>query len=205
MCANFGCEGPTDDAAIQDRRERVRRAMMATLLLAQGTPMLCAGDEFGNSQQGNNNAYCQDNATGWLDWPREQGEFAALVAQLSALRRDEPLLRRTDWLVPRAGVSADGVTWLRADGSEMGVDDWHDTIQHALACLLVGTAARPAEARALLLLFNPAQTPVPFSLPPGHWQVVLDSHRAEAMEPAVAAGNLLLDPHTLMVLRCTPT
>ena len=205
LCANFGCEGPTDDPVIRDRRTRVRRAMMATLLLAQGTPMLCAGDEFGNSQQGNNNAYCQDNATGWLDWPHAASDFTAWVAQLTALRRAEPVLRRADWLAPHADGSTDSVTWLRADGSTMGVDDWHDPNQLALACLLRGSAAHVSEARRCLLLFNPAQVPTPFALPSGGWQVVLDSSGAITGAPAVADGNLLLGPHTLMVLRCTAT
>jgi len=204
LSANFGCEGPSDDAAISGRRERVRRAMMATLLLAQGTPMLCAGDEFGNSQQGNNNAYCQDNATGWLDWPHAQRGFMDFVARLTALRRSEPLLRRADWLVPQPDPGAERVSWLRPDGSEMGVDDWHSATQFALACMLTGPADHAGAAHRLLLLFNPAPLPLAFALPSARWQVALDSSAASDARD-VAADNLLLGPHTLMVLRCTAT
>ncbi|MDP2370921.1 MAG: glycogen debranching enzyme GlgX, partial [Rhodoferax sp.] len=197
---------PTDDPAINERRARVRRAMMATLLLAQGTPMLCAGDEFGNSQQGNNNAYCQDNATGWLDWPHAQRDFTAFVAQLTELRRVEPLLRRADWLAPSFSVATDSVAWLRADGAAMGVDDWHGVQQSALACLLSASTATGDSQGAprLLLLFNPASRPTAFSLPKGRWQVALDSSTATDVA-SMAVDTLLLSPHTLMVLRCTPT
>jgi hypothetical protein len=87
----------------------------------------------------------------------------------------------------------------------MGVDDWHDPSQLALVCLLRGAAMRVDEARRCLLLFNPAQAPVPFALPAGHWQVALDSSVAAVGTTVVAADNLLLGPHTLMVLRCTAT
>ena len=205
LCANFGCEGPTDDPAIAERRERVRRAMMATLLLAQGTPMLCAGDEFGNSQQGNNNAYCQDNPTGWLDWAHAQDDFTALVAHLTALRRSEPVLRRDAWQSPLAGDSRCDVSWLRADGGAMAVDDWHDPSQRALGCLLQGSVAGPGEATRCLLLFNPAQASTRFALPAGNWQVALDSSAAEPGARGLVCDHLLLGPHTLTVLRCTPT
>ena len=101
IAAHFGAgpddDGPTDDAAIRRTRARVQRAMLATLLLAQGTPLLNAGDEIGNSQQGNNNAYCQDNATGWLDWTHADRELLAFVQQVLALRLSEPALRHDRW------------------------------------------------------------------------------------------------------------
>jgi pullulanase/glycogen debranching enzyme len=104
LSANFGVEGPSDDPSVRATRERVRRAMLATLLLAQGTPMLNAGDEIGNSQGGNNNAYCQDNPTGWLDWPHADMGLSRFVGELLALRRAQPLLRHDDWSAASRGV-----------------------------------------------------------------------------------------------------
>ncbi|MBK9572192.1 MAG: glycogen debranching protein GlgX [Rhodoferax sp.] len=205
LCANFGCEGPTSEPAIMARRERVRRAMMATLLLAQGTPMLCAGDESGNSQQGNNNAYCQDNETGWLDWSDAQPEFTAFVSQLTALRRAEPMLRRAQWWGCDAAVIGESVTWLRPDGEAMGDKDGTEPATSAMACLLVDAAGAPGDATErgrLLLLFSAEPGPIAYCLPAGRWQVLLNSGNPTD-DRTDAVDTLLLEPHTLMVLRCT--
>ncbi|HET9820905.1 MAG TPA: glycogen debranching protein GlgX [Burkholderiaceae bacterium] len=156
-------------------RPRVRRALLATLLLAQGTPMLNAGDEFGNSQGGNNNAYNQDNPTGWLDWDRADAPLQDFVARVLALRRAEPALRHARWftngstgrcldpLPPSGGGEPQGapggprvapapagersVVWLTPAGVEMQVHDWHDGAQHAFACRI--DAAPQAEGDAI--------------------------------------------------------
>ncbi|MCK7593221.1 glycogen debranching protein GlgX [Pseudomarimonas salicorniae] len=173
LCANFGAEGASEDPAIIDTRRRVRRAMLATLLLAQGTPMLCAGDELGNSQGGNNNAYCQDNPTGWLDWETTQGDDVDLVAGLCALRRTHPLLRHPRWFVENPHEAGDaGVLWLSAHGRAMRIEDWHDADEHALACQIV---AGDGPAQSLLILFNPDAQPRRFVLPAGRWQRLLDT------------------------------
>jgi isoamylase len=225
-CANFGIEGPTDDAAINAQRMRVRRAMMATMLLAQGTPMLCAGDEIGNSQQGNNNAYCQDNATGWLDWAQAQQAseqaFKAFVSELIALRRAEPALRHDRWFrapppMMRDGASSAGLpsgerslSWYTPAGREMNVSDWHDAGNHAFACQILGSpldahggpgGAAPGSAR-LLLAFNPEPQTTSFALPPGLWQVALDSSGEFASGTALPAVALVAVPaRALVVLR----
>ncbi|WP_237205035.1 glycogen debranching protein GlgX [Rothia nasimurium] len=116
---NLGVEGPTDDPVLLDRRDRRVRALLATLLLSQGVPMLLAGDELGNSQLGNNNAYCQDNEITWLDWQQADTDLTAYVAALTELRRRFVQLRQNTF------VHDDRVTWWHADGSPVQGADWH--------------------------------------------------------------------------------
>jgi glycogen operon protein len=178
VCANFGIEGPTDDAAIDALRRRVRRAMAATLLLAQGTPMWCAGDEIGRTQGGNNNAYCQDNATSWLDWAKADRELRGFIAAVLALRRSEPALRHGRWFHPPPCAPGErSLAWTTPAGTPMQVHDWHDTSQHAFACQ-IDASPRNGEvngSRHLMLAFNPGAGAVEMRLPAGRWQVALDS------------------------------
>jgi glycogen operon protein len=176
--ANFGVEGPTDDAAIVATRTRVRRALLATLLLSQGTPMLAAGDEFGHTQGGNNNAYCQDSPTSWLDWARADEDTIELVARLTSLRRQAGIFatRWHDGLPDRLGLL--DLTWLRADGSEMQSGDWQQLDRFVLGCLI----GKPAHSRApILLLLNASAQNRQFMLPGGTWELVLNT--AEARQP----------------------
>jgi glycogen operon protein len=199
LSANFGVEGPTDDAHVLEVRRRVRRAMLATLMLAQGTPMLCAGDEIGNSQQGNNNAYCQDNPTAWLDWATADTELAAFVARLAALRRGEPLLRHDRWFRANGHDPAEAwVHWQLPDGGELQVHDWHALHAHALACRI--TPARDSDAAPLMLLFNPEPEPAAFVLPGGDWRCLLDSSRDSA-DAASAAGSVAVPARSLQLWR----
>jgi isoamylase len=209
--ANFGAgpddDGPSDDPAIVRTRGRVQRAMLATMLLAQGTPMLAAGDEIGNSQQGNNNAYCHDNATGWLDWQHADHGLLGFVQRVLALRREEPALRHDRWF--QHAPSAPGersLTWLTPSGHVMQVHDWHDGGQHAFACRIDASPkkihAAPSGCSHLLIAFNPEATPLPFTLPPGQWQVALDSAGELAAGHRPAAQQALAVPaHALVVLR----
>ncbi len=186
LCGNFGVEGETDDPLVRSARERARRAMLATLALAQGTPMLYSGDEFGNSQGGNNNAYCQDNEIGWLDWPRADEALTAFVGELLHLRAGHPLLRHGQWF---AGAGCDeqvSLRWFHPDGHEMRHHDWHDACAHGLAALLRDAAH--AEVPPLLLIFNPDAQALRATLPvsprpglaaaragQGGWTLLLDS------------------------------
>jgi glycogen operon protein len=119
---NNGFEGPTDDAAIMETRRRDLRALLATLFLSRGVPMLTAGDEFGRTQHGNNNAYCQDNEAFWLDWSHADEDLAAFVAELLHLRRAHPLLAATTFLTG-TGDPPDA-RWLKPDGTPIANDDW---------------------------------------------------------------------------------
>ncbi|MFM8768505.1 MAG: hypothetical protein ACKOD9_12275 [Rubrivivax sp.] len=155
-------EGPSTDPAVNDRRQRVRRALLATLLLAQGTPMLCAGDEIGNSQGGNNNAYCQDNDVGWLNWAQADTGLRAYVAELLALRRAEPALRHDQWFHPSSATPSERtLAWVTPSGAEMHVHDWHDGGQHAFACRIDAGVARPAAPAAPTAPAAPAAPDAP--------------------------------------------
>ena len=203
VCANFGVEGPTDDGARLARRRRVRRALLATTLLAQGTPMLLAGDEAGNSQAGNNNAYCQDNATGWIDWSGlgTDDDARALIAQLIALRASEAYLRWPTWFLPEPGEDDPTIRWLRPDGGDMRVEDWHDASDGAFACQL---RAAGASAPRGGIAFNPGKSDRPFVLPDGPWQVLMEtsgSFPEEAFTTTLASPAVLVPAHSLLVLR----
>jgi glycogen operon protein len=208
-CTSFGVEGPTADAGIVALRQRVRRALLATLMLAQGTPMLCAGDEIGKSQGGNNNAYCQDNPSTWLDWAGADTGLAAYVGRLAALRRAEPALRHDRWFQSRSsGPDERSLSWFAPSGHEMQVNDWHDAQQQALACRINGEPpARPGH-HALLLAFNPEALALPFTLPPpgaaGTWELLLDSSDdlAAGLRSRSRSGEVLrVPPQAVIVLR----
>jgi glycogen operon protein len=175
VSANFGVEGSTNDAAILHTRRCVRRALLTTLLLAQGTPMLRAGDEFASSQSGNNNAYCQDNPIGWLDWSQVEAEAdtLALVARLIALRRAHPLLRCDVWF-PHPDEAGRGprLAWYRPDAAPMRHEDWHGHDGSAFACQF--HAARDSSPH-WAVLFNPHAESSTFQLAHGPWRLVLDS------------------------------
>ena len=199
---NFGVEGPTDDPSIQALRLRVRRAIIATLLLAQGTPMLCAGDEIGKSQHGNNNAYCQDNPTGWLDWADADGGFHDFVAKLIALRKAEPLLHHDRWFRPIAEASDEAsLVWCSHDGAQMHFQDWHDAAAHRLACVITPAAANIGNSTRLMLLFNPQPEPAAFALPDGSWQLALDSSGDLPQTDTAHSSRLSVPAHALLVLR----
>ena len=199
LCANHGVEGASDDAQILALRERVRRAMLATVLLSQGTPMLCAGDEIGKTQQGNNNAYCQDNATSWLDWSSADQALNNFVAELTALRRSEPLLRHAEWFLPDAHPHpAPRLMWLTPSGAELTSAEWHDDADHAFACQI--SAAPGSLPACLLLAFNPDPHARPFHLPEGDWCLALDSSAA-LVPSAERLSQLSLPAHSVLVLR----
>ncbi|MDH6592449.1 glycogen operon protein [Variovorax sp. TBS-050B] len=185
---NCGVEGPSDDPAVQAERARLRRALLATLLLSQGTPMLLAGDEIGHSQQGNNNAYCQDNETTWLRWvgtgdpEGEAARMSTFIARLTALRREAPALRRAQWWPSDTPPGAQGIRWLRPDGQPMTEAEWRAGT--ALAILFEpATAAEPA----WLVLVNAGPQAVPFALPAGPWQRQLATDAPAPSDAAEAA------------------
>jgi len=193
LCGNFGVEGPASDPVIRQARERARRAMLATLLLSQGTPMLYSGDEFGNSQGGNNNAYCQDNEIGWLDWPSADEALIAFTAGLARLRREHALLRHAQWF--GAAEGGPSLRWFHPDGHEMREHDWHEGGRHALAALLSDGRER------LLLMVNPGAAPARFALPAGEgarWSLLLDSSGELAPAP-LDAGAMTAPSRSLLL------
>jgi isoamylase len=185
---NCGHEGPTDDESILDLRDRMRRNLMATLLLSQGTPMLLMGDEVGRSQGGNNNAYCQDNATSWLVWddigPRDEA-FMDFTRKVIALRKDRPLLRQTRFLHGDAvGKDEKDVTWLRPDGKEMERADWDNGLAKCFGIMLSSNADLP-----LLIIMNSHYEDVSFTFPDlNHvlgWRILVDTSRG-LVDPGMA-------------------
>ncbi len=186
---NHGVEGPTDEPAIRALRERQKRNLLATVLLAQGTPMLLAGDEFGRTQRGNNNAYCQDNAVSWVDWDTDADGDALTewVRRLIALRQLYPVLRRGRFLTGAFNeeLGAKDVSWINSEGAEMGPHDWQDRNIHCFGMLLDGRAQatgirRPAGDATLLWVLNAHHDTVRFTLPVisggKRWATLFDSY-----------------------------
>ena len=184
--ANAGVEGPSQDPAVLLRRGGWRRALLATLFLAQGTPQLLAGDEIGNSQHGNNNAYCQDNAIGWLDWAQADEALTSLVCALAALRRQYPAFRHARWFeghpFHEAGhpyTPGGDIAWLRCDGVAMSDQDWEDPWDRSFAYVTeVGEGPLAATDRVMVLL-HPGHSMLAFALPDGPWRVALDTGTPE--------------------------
>jgi len=194
---NCGVEGPSDDRAVTALRARQKRNFLVTLFLSQGVPMLLAGDEMGRTQQGNNNAYCQDNEVSWLDWSQADAERDLLqfTETLAGLRRNHPVFRRRRFFRGRRGPD-DGtsdISWLTPAGQEMTQGDWGAGFAQSLAALLNGEAISEPDPRGgrivdakFLLLFNVDSDPLTFTLPeaslaPG-WEVVVDTSTAEASD-----------------------
>ncbi|MBN9046074.1 MAG: glycogen debranching protein GlgX [Rhizobiales bacterium] len=205
---NMGIEGGTEDAAILAARARRRRNMLATLLFSQGTPMLLAGDELGNSQQGNNNAYCQDNPTGWVQWDNADPAFLAFVRKLIAFRRDHPILRQKRFLhsKPRLSDGLGDLFWRRPDGETMSNGDWSRPDLHVLCVemrIASGTPAYAQREEALFLVFN-AGPAVDVTLPPPpagwRWKLGVDTAEPERSPSPVETATLAVEAQSVVVL-----
>jgi glycogen operon protein len=191
---NCGHEGPTDDPAINELRARQKRNLLATLLLSQGVPMLYSGDELGNTQNGNNNAYCQDNEMTWLDWDlnEEQQEQLEWIKRLTQLWHDEPVLHRRKFFLGRAlrGTDIKDLSWFEPGGEEMSDEAWNAGYVKCLAVRLAGDLigdvderGEPIKGDTLLILLNAHHEDLPFTLPatpPGQqWDLLLDTTTAK--------------------------
>jgi glycogen operon protein len=170
---NSGVEGPTDDPATNETRRVRQRSMLATLLLSQGVPMVLSGDEIGRSQQGNNNAYCQDNEISWVDWGAADHGLLDFFRNLARLRSGHRIFRRRRWFEGRAlhGEGIDDIRWFAPDGSEMTNEDWQVGYAKSLAVLLNGDAiptpdssGEPVRDDSFMLMFNAGTDRVTFSL-----------------------------------------
>ncbi|WP_262699388.1 MULTISPECIES: glycogen debranching protein GlgX [Streptomyces] len=218
---NCGVEGETDDPAVRTLRERQMRNFIATLMLSQGVPMLSHGDEFGRTQGGNNNAYCQDNEVSWVRWPdhakgqdgewedRSALELLRFTRSLVWLRRDHPVFRRRRFFhgrpVEGTHDELSDIAWFTHEGEEMTPRDWQAAHAKSLAVFLNGSAISEPGARgeritddSFLLLFNAHHEPLDFVVPIDHgkqWQLIVDTAEAEGVEPGsgpkVAAGDRL--------------
>ena len=190
---NCGVEGPTDDPQINALRERQRRNFLTTLFLSQGLPMLTGGDEWGRTQQGNNNAYCQDNEISWFNWERDekQNQLLGFTRKLIQLRRNHPVLRRPKFFQGRRirGSEIRDVMWFNPGGNEMSEEEWAHPFVRCLGMLLSGDTmdvfnfkGEPIRDDTFLLLINAHYEPIPFVLPGQEhieWQLILDTMNAE--------------------------
>jgi glycogen operon protein len=191
---NCGAEGPTSDPAVRELRNRQRLNFVATLLCSQGVPMLLAGDELGRTQRGNNNAYCQDNETSWVDWDmaEEDGSLLEFARGVAELRRNHPVFRRRRFFTgPGDGAMGrpGDIAWFTPSGREMTDADWKTGYAKAMGVFLNGDAISEPDPRGervrdetFLLLFSADSQPAWFTLPAedfGHrWEVVLDTGAA---------------------------
>jgi isoamylase len=190
---NCGTEGPTEDESIRALRRRQMRNLLATLLLSQGVPMLSAGDEFGRTQRGNNNAYCHDDELSWIDWQGLDDEGRSLLAfarRLVRLRCEHIVFRRSRFFHGRSihGTNVRDIIWLRADGTDMTKDDWHAEDTKFLACLISGESGQyfltplgeSEPDDSFLVALNAGEGAVKFKFPavdgPHHWDRVIDTY-----------------------------
>jgi glycogen operon protein len=211
---NCGAEGPTDDPEIRALRARQQRNFLATLLLSQGVPMILGGDEFGRSQGGNNNAWCQDSEISWFDWETADEQLQAYTRRLIELRRSEPVFRRRDFLVGDeiVGSGLPDVVWFGCDGEVLGDGDWERDDAHALGVFLNGeeipthdSEGNPIDGRSFLLLFNAHHEPLAFTVPAGLgdvWETVLGSDARANHPPSSRPGDQLeINSRSLLILR----
>jgi glycogen operon protein len=219
LSRNWGVEGPTDNPGILELRARMQRNFLATLVFSQGVRMLLGGDEFGRTQFGNNNAYCQDNEVSWVDWNMDAAgrELLGFTRRLLRIFDDNPVFRRRGFFTGRpvrAGEIKD-VTWLHPDGREMTDADWGETDGHVLGMLIDGQATdevdergRPVSGRTVLLLFNGGDASRRFVIPPldrpGVWQEVVNTARDGRRTLTRAAINLVGHSFVLAELTADP-
>ncbi len=205
--ANWGAEGPTDTAEIRERRARLERAMLATVYLALGTPMLLAGDEFGRTQNGNNNAYCQDNETSWIDWSLLDGPdgqiLSDFVAALAKARHDYPLLRCRSFLYGDREL-APGITdiaWFDEKAQTPSPDDWN-AAEARLLTLRRAAHGDDGTICVMTLMLNATQEPRAFRIPPPSPVILMiDSANPGAPEMLVEGEEVEVAPQSLVLLR----
>ena len=197
---NFGVEGPTGDEAINMVRDRQKRNFLTTLFLSHGTPMLLAGDEFGRSQMGNNNGYCQDSELSWVHWenlPATAEELREFSTRLIKLRRENPIFRRDNW---RDGMD---VTWFNPVGGVQTEEHWSDPGSTTIGLRLSQSDCSDEGWNDVLLLFNPHDGDVDFKLPADKddWTTVLTTADPDAREEKIDADEYRLSPRSVVVLR----
>ena len=221
---NCGAEGPTEDRGVLALRHRQVRNFLSTILFSQGVPMICHGDELGRTQQGNNNAYCQDNEISWIDWDLGEDEQALLefTRTMVWLRRDHPVLRRRRFFTGEAGHGGESelgeIEWLRPSGERMTNEDWGTWYARAMTVFLNGDAIAEPDERgqrivddSFLILINASEEDIEFTLPgPDHaaaWTVALDTAPAEdgGTDLVLAAGeDVVVEARSMLFLLADP-
>jgi isoamylase len=193
---NCGVEGPTSDAEITALRARQKKNLLATLMLSNGVPMLLAGDEFGRTQRGNNNAYCQDNCMSWIEWENADYDLAAFVIKLISFRREHPVFRTPRFSLPEMG-------WYRNDGEPMTPDDWSTPWAKSVGVHLNG-AGLPEPDDDFYLTFNSHSEPLKFTIPRQlgrFWRIKLRTVDCEVVIARTKRGaTFYVEGHSLLVL-----
>jgi glycogen operon protein len=223
---NYGVEGQTDDPEIRELRERQKRNLLATLLLSQGVPMICGGDEIGRTQRGNNNAYAQDNEISWYNWNLDDAAKSLLefTRKVVDFRRQHPNLHRRKFFQDRSispgrserevnGHSEQDITWLRPDGGEMTDEEWNAGWVRCIGLLLNGRTlddlnpvGEPIRDETFMILFNPHTEPIKFYMPVREgtaWELQLDSGFPDKEEkPVIGSGEAYeMIPRSTALLR----
>ncbi|HYO93800.1 MAG TPA: glycogen debranching protein GlgX [Polyangiaceae bacterium] len=217
MSRNWGVEGETRAQQVQRLRDRMKRNFLATLAFSQGVPMISHGDEMGRTQNGNNNAYCQDNELTWLDWDLDERERELLTFTRDVFRitNSNPVFRRRRFFDgdPVSERGFKDVTWLRPEGGEMAMEDWGNARSHALGMLIHGEGSddvdergRPTRGQTLLLLLNASNRARSFALPNvaggGHWQEMVNT--AQPTHRIPKGSGISVAPHSLVLLCYMP-
>lgn len=203
LSTNCGEEGPTTKPAVLMERRRLKRALLATLLLSRGTPMLLAGDEFGRSQGGNNNAYCQDNEISWLDWSQFDEKLCEFVALLIRLRGVHGAMPNAMWggRMDAAHAPYD-LVWYNPHGGVMTAEDWNQSHEHSFSAIF--TPSPGTRGPRLALLLNGDVQAVQFELPSGPWQRVFDTDLDEPFQPASCTTRYTLAHRAVAALFSLP-
>lgn len=186
---NCGAEGPTDNPLVNELRQQQKRNFLTSLFLSQGVPMLVAGDEMGRTQQGNNNAYCQDNEISWLDWEHADKELLQFTQKLIHFRKTHPVFRRRRWFKgqPIKGIGLEDIAWFLPEGSEMTEENWRHDFAKSLAVFLNGYGIRSVGPRgekivddSFYVIFNAYHDPITYKLPSQkygtEWTKILDTY-----------------------------
>jgi glycogen operon protein len=207
---NCGAEGPTDDPAVNELRARQQRNFLTTLMLSQGVPMLLGGDELGRTQDGNNNAWCQDNEISWIDWATADAELLEFAREVIALRKQHPVFRRTKFFEGK-GEQLPDVWWMRPDGRRMTRRDWQNTESRAIGVFLNGEELK-AETRhgeevrddSFLMLFNAHFEDITFRLPARRfgtrWEQVLCTGRCDC-DRLVPGADVTVESRSIAIFR----
>ena len=212
---NCGAEGPTDDPLVLELRKRQKRNFMATLILSQGVPMFVAGDEFGRTQKGNNNAYCQDNEISWLNWEEADKEFLAFTQYVIKMAKDHPTFCRRRWFQGRKirGIGLEDIAWFLPDGNEMSDEHWAEDFAKSLAVYLngrglhmVGTQGENIVDDSFYLIFNAYHETLDFKLPSSkygkNWELVLDTSRSVVEKQNFTANTTInVEGRSIIVLK----
>jgi glycogen operon protein len=212
---NCGAEGPTEDEHILALRRRQQRNLLTTLFLSQGVPMLLAGDESGRTQNGNNNAYCQDNELSWLNWEHMDTALLEFTRQLIALRKDHPVFQRRRWFQGSKihGTGVEDIAWFSADGSMASDEDWNNGFAKSICLFLGGKTFRSRGPKGeeitdddFYVIFNASEEKLSVNLPGepygGAWRIVLNTAHEEggnATDTAIS-GSIEVESRSVVVL-----